>query len=696
MGLHLADQDVAALESRTEGWIAGLQMAALTMQNVEDTGAFVQAFTGDDRYVVDYLVTEVLAHQPPHIQSFLLQTSILQRFNASLCDAVRSGVSNSPAGQRDGREILAQLEHANLFLTPLDHRREWYRYHHLFADLLRYQLRAQEGEAGEIVLHQRAARWYEQHGMIDDALSHYLAAKDTPAAASLVAAHAMPAFRRGEIHSVQKWLEALPDDAIRDSPRLCCDMAWICMVHDDYPRLVEYVNAARTALPGSDLENDAAFVGEWSVLQAFTAFLLGEIQTALNLGQQALDQLPSLPAFVREVNYILLADIYTGTDVGHVSQAVACGQEAMATGRASSGLTTSLYAADRLTRALVLQGQYQAAEAVFQQAFESVRDRGLVYAPILEILDLKYAMALYELNRTTQAERFIREGLSLSQKFGAPRSELWCRLLLRQAQWAQGHTVDAVDPLATDASIDALLRELSGRHAQHPALAQFAAFRAQLWTVEKQLARAERWAQGSGLSLGDKPSFGQIPFHLALAHVHLALGKALPELLALLEKLHQLASRKGSVQQMVQILLLQTLALDKLERPQAAREALEQALSLAEPTGMVRAFLDHGFPLLGLLRQARHTYATRLLAAVEPEAERGPAPAPGVLEEPLNEREIEVLRLFAAGLTNATIARRLFVSQNTVKWYAKNLYRKLDVHSRSEAISKGYELNLLS
>jgi LuxR family maltose regulon positive regulatory protein len=437
-------------------------------------------------------------------------------------------------------------------------------------------------------------------------------------------------------------------------------------------------------------------MGEWTVLQAFTAFLLGETQTALSLGQQALDQLPSLSGFVREVNYILLADIYTSTDVGHVSQAVACAQEALAAGRASSGITTSLYAADRLTRALVLQGQYQAAEAVFQQTFEAVRERGLVYAPILDILDLKYALVLYELNRLTQAERFIRDGLSLSQKFGAPGSELWCRLLLRQAQWAQGHAADAVDPLATDEAIDALLRELAGQAAQHPAIAQFAAFRAQLWTVEKQLARAEQWASSSGLSLGDEPSFGQMPFHLALTHVHLALGKALPELLALLEKLHQLASRKGSVQHMVQILLLQTLTLDKLERSTAAREALEEALSLAEPTGMVRTFLDHGHSLVGLLRQAGHSYATALLEAIEPEAEREPAPAPDVLEEPLSEREIEVLRLFAAGLTNARIARRLFVSQNTVKWYAKNLYRKLDVHSRSEAISKGYELNLLS
>ena len=187
----------------------------------------------------------------------------------------------------------------------------------------------------------------------------------------------------------------------------------------------------RAALPGSDWENDAAFMGEWTVLQAFTAFLLGETETAFSLGQQALDQLPSLSGFVREVNYILLADIYTSTDIGHVSQAVTCGQEALAGGLAGSGLTTRLYAADRLTRALVLQGQYQAAEAVFQQTFEAVRERGLVYAPILDILYLKYAMMLYELNRLAQAERFIRDGLSLSLKFGAPGSELWCRLLLR-------------------------------------------------------------------------------------------------------------------------------------------------------------------------------------------------------------------------------------------------------------------------
>ena len=696
VGLRLTTQEVAALESRTEGWIAGLQMAALTMQNVEDTSAFIQAFTGDDRYVVDYLVTEVLARQPPHIQTFLLQTSVLPRFNASLCDTVRFGEAGSPAEPHDGREILAQLERANLFVTPLDHRREWYRYHHLFADLLRYQLRVQEGETRVLGLHRRAARWFEQHGLVDDALFHYLAAKDTPAAASLVAAHAMLAFRRGEIHSAQKWLEALPEESIHASPRLCLDIAWLCAVRDDYTRLVEFVSAMEAALPGSDYENDPAFLGEWAALQAFTAFLLGETQTALTLGRQALDQLASQSGFVRGVINILLVDIYTTTDIGEVSQAVACGQEAMTASLSSSNITTSLYAADRLARALVLHGEYRAAEAVFLQALELVRERGLAYAPILEILDLKYAGVLYELNRLAEAEQLIRDGLSLSQKFGAPYSELWCRLLLRQVQLAQKNAADGVDPLATDEALDALLHELLSHHSRPPAMDQFEAYRAQLWAIEKQLPRAERWAQNAGLTLGDEPSCGKIASYMALAHAHLASGELLPELLTLLEKMHQLASRKGHVQQIIQIGLLQALTLDKLDRFQDAQSALEECLVLAEPTGMTRTFLDHGFPLIRLLRQAEHPYATKLLATIEPGILGGPASTPGEPTETLTEREIEVLHLFAAGLTNAAIARRLFVSQNTVKWYAKNIYQKLDVHSRAEALARAYEMNLLS
>ena len=688
MGLRLTALDVAALESRTEGWIAGLQMAALTMQNVEDTGAFIQAFTGDDRYVVDYLVTEVLARQPPHIQTFLLQTSVLQRFNASLCDAVTE--------QQDGREILAQLERANLFVTPLDHRREWYRYHHLFADLLRHRLRAQEGEENVIVLHRRAALWYEQHGRVDDALSHYLAARDTPAAASLVAANAMLAFRRGDIHSAHKWLEALPEDAVRANPRLCLDYAWICVVHDNYPRLVEFVTAVKSALPGSDCENDVAFSGEWAALQAWAAFYLSETQTALTLGRQALEQLPSQRAFARGVIYILLTDIYTGTDIGQVSQAIACGREALTAGLSSASILVSLYAADRLARALVLQGQYQAAEATFQQAFQLVRECGLTYAHILEVPYLKYACVLYEWNRPTKAERFIRDGLALSHKFGALNSGLWGRLLLRQAQLAQDIAIDAIDPYATDEALDALLLELPDRQSRHLTMAPFAAFRAQLWASEKQLARAERWAQDSSLTLSDEPSCGQIPNYLALAHVYLALEKSLPDVLTLLERLHQLALRKGHIQQIIQIVLLQALTLDKLGQFQAAQATLEQSLTLAEPTGMMRTFLDHGLPLVRLLRQVKHPYATKLLAAIEPGAVEKQESAPGYPEETLSEREIEVLHLFAAGLTNAIIARRLFVSQNTVKWYAKNIYRKLDVHSRAEALAKAYEMNLLS
>ncbi|MCP4543463.1 MAG: AAA family ATPase, partial [Chloroflexi bacterium] len=674
MGLRLSAQEVAALESRTEGWIAGLQMAALTMQDVEDTSAFIQTFTGDDRYVVDYLMTEVLSHQPPHIQTFLLQTSVLQRFNASLCDAVRSGSAGSPSSSEgtavrfgkakspaephDGREILTQLERANLFVTPLDDRREGYRYHHLFADLLRYQLRAQEGEARVLDLHRRAARWFEQHGLVDDALFHYLAAKDTPAAASLVTTHAMLAFRRGEIHSAQKWLQTLPEEAIHTNPRLCLDMGWLCTVRDDYAQLVEFVAATKAALPGSDYENDHIFMGEWAALQAFAAFLLGETQTALTLGRRALDQLASQSAFVRGLINILLADIYTTTDIGEVSQAVACGQEAMTAGISSSSITISMYAADRLSRALVLQGEYQAAEVVSQQALELVRERGQAYAPILEILDLKYSGVLYELNRLAKAERLIRDGLSLSQRFGAPYSELWCRLLLRQAQLAQKIAADGVDPLATDEAIDALLLELSGQKSQHPAMVEFAAFRAQLWVIEKRLARAEQWAENTDLGLSDEPSCGKVFGYLALAHTHLALGGPLPELLTLLEKMDQLASRKGHVQQIIQIGLLQTLTLDKLDRFQAAQAVLEQCLALAEPTGMTRTFLDHGFPLIRLLRQTKHPYATKLLAVIEPGIVGGPAPIPGETTETLTEREIEVLRLFAAGLTNAAIARR--------------------------------------
>jgi LuxR family maltose regulon positive regulatory protein len=303
---------------------------------------------------------------------------------------------------------------------------------------------------------------------------------------------------------------------------------------------------------------------------------------------------------------------------------------------------------------------------------------------------------LYELNRLAEAERLIREGLSLSQKFGAPYSEVMCRLLLRQAQLAQKNTADAVDPLANDEAIDALLLELSSQHDRPPAMGEFEAYRAQLWANEKQLARAERWAQNSGLTLRDEPSYGKIASYLALAHTHLASGKLLPELLTLLEKMHHLASRKGHVQQIIQIGLLQALSLDKLDQSQDAQSALEECLVLAEPTGMTRTFLDHGFPLIHLLRRANHPYATKLLAEIEPGIEVGPASITGDSTETLTEREIEVLRLYAAGLTNPEIARRLFVSQNTVKWYAKNIYLKLDVHSRAEALAQAYEMDLLS
>ena len=439
-----------------------------------------------------------------------------------------------------------------------------------------------------------------------------------------------------------------------------------------------------------------ALWGEWAALQAFAQYYLGETQAALELGQQALDQLPAHLAFPRAAINILLVDIFTNTDTGQVSQAVACSQDAMAASLSSSNITTVLYAADRLVRSLVLQGQYRAAEAVFQQVFRLVQERDLTYAPVLEILYLRYARVLYELNRLDEAERVIRDGISLSQKFGAHNGELWCRLLLRQVQTARGVARDAMDPLATDEALDALLLRLSDRQSQHPAMVQLASLRAQLWTNEAQRARAERWALDSSISLDDEPTVDQVPNYLALTHVYQALGTSLPQVLAMLEKLHELALRKGHIQQLIEIRLLQTLTLDKTDQVAAARVTLEQALALAEPTGMIRSFLDHGPPMIRLLRQAKHPYAARLVAASGTAAVDEPASAPGYPHETLSEREIEVLQLFAHGLTNATIARRLFVSQNTVKWYAKNIYRKLDVHSRAEALARAYEMDLLS
>jgi LuxR family maltose regulon positive regulatory protein len=225
---------------------------------------------------------------------------------------------------------------------------------------------------------------------------------------------------------------------------------------------------------------------------------------------------------------------------------------------------------------------------------------------------------------------------------------------------------------------------------------QLAALRAQLWTNEAQWARAERWVRDFSFSPNDEPTCDQVPNYLALTHVCQALGTSLPQVLALLEKLHQLLLRKGHIGQLIEIKLLQTLTLDKTDQFAAARVTLEQALALAEPTGMMRSFLDHGPPMIRLLRQAKHSYATRLVAASGTAAVDEPESAPGYPQETLSEREIEVLQLFAAGLTNAMIARRLFVSQNTVKWYAKNIYRKLDVHSRAEALARAYEMDLLS
>ena len=694
MGLALTAADVAALEGRTEGWIAALQLAALSLQGRDDAAGFISGFAGDDRYIVDYLVEEVLQRQPDDVRSFLLQTSVLSRLNGDLCDAV--------TGRDGGKAMLAALERDNLFLVPLDDRRRWYRYHHLFADVLRARLLDEQPDRVR-ALHLRASDWYEQHGERSEAMHHALAGEDVERAAGLVE-RAIPDLRRNRQEAtLQRWLEALPDELLRVRPVLTMGVVASLMTRGDLEGVEVRLRQAEQWLDPATDRAEMVVVDEEgfrtlptaiAMYRAGTALVRGDVASTMTHARRALDLAAEDDHLARGAPAALLGLAYwTSGDLDASSRLYV---DAMASleraGHHSDVLGCSIALADMR----LAQGRLREATSIFERGLQ----RAEQFRPVLRgAADMHVGLSqlLRERDDLDAARRHLLASSELGEHLGLPQNRYRWRVAMARIREADGDLSGALELL------DEAERLYVGDFS--PDVRPVPAVRARVLIAQGRWADALAWAGERGLSVHDELSYLREFEHLTLARALVARGTAerdersLGEATRFLERLLRAAetgSRTGSV---IEILIVLALASRARGAGAAAGAALGRALELAEPENYVRIFVDEGPPMAALLRAVATpgpvaSHVRRLLAAFAgTDVSR---PVSQGLVDPLSARELDVLRLLGTDLDGPDIARELVVSLNTVRTHTKNIYAKLAVNNRRAAVRRAEELDLVA
>jgi LuxR family maltose regulon positive regulatory protein len=702
MGLALTAQDMAALEGRTEGWIAALQLAALSMQGRDDVAGFIAGFAGDDRYVVDYLVEEVLQRQPDRVHTFLLQTSVLGRLCGPLCDAV--------TGQGGGKAMLDALDRGNLFLVPLDDRRRWYRYHHLFADVLQARLLDEQPDLLP-ELHRRASDWYEQNGERAVAVEHALAGADFERAADLVEL-AMPAMRRDRREATaRRWLDALPADVFRVRPVLSINYVGVLLSTGDVEgveaRLQDaerWLDASRDARVGREApptemvvfdEDEFRRLPSWvTIYRAAQALLTGDAAATVTYARRGLDLLEEDDHLGHGAAAALIGLASWG--MGDLEAAHAGYAASMASLQRAGHIADVLGCAITLADIQLVQGHLDEAMRTYEQSLRLAPEGD---APVLRgTADMYVGMAALHRERDDlpAATQLLRQSQALGEHIGMPQNPYRWRVAMARVRAAEGDLDGAVG-LLDDAE-----RVYVGDFS--PNVRPIPAMRARVWAAQGRLGDAFGWVREQGLSAEDDLSYLREFEHITLARALLARYKmeraepSLYEAIGLLERLVNAAKEGGRTGSVIEILVLQSIAQQLRGDIPAALIPLERALTLAEREGYVRVFVDEGAPMAVVLEAAAErgispSYVRRLLSALGSTEDR--TPAKQNLIERLSERELDVLRLLATDLDGPDIARELVVSLNTVRTHTKNIYAKLGVNSRRAAVRRAEELDLL-
>lgn len=674
MRLDLSEADVAALEARTEGWIAGLQMAAISMQGHQDTAAFIQSFTGSHRFVLDYLLEEVLQRQSIEVQAFLLHTSILERMCGSLCDAVLLDPSIP------GQVTLDHIERANLFIIPLDNERRWYRYHHLFGDLLRKRLGQSLSPEGIAELQIRASAWYENNNLAFEAFHHAAAANDIERAERLIKAGMIPLHSRAAVTTILDWLDILPRAVLDARPWLWVRSAMLALNAGQTIGVEEKVQAAEKALHHADFDdNTRDLIGQIAAIRATVALAQYQTDAMISLSRRALEDLhpENLPFRSRALRTLGFAYQLKG----ELTAARQFYNEAMAISQTSGNIHLTVSAITGLGNVLESENQLHQAAETYQRALQLLSDQ---QPPNADQEYLGLARVFYEWNDLDTAEQYGRQSLELARQYDRTVDRrVICEVFLARLKLARGDIAGAAD-MIEKADLTARQQNFVKR------MPDIAAVRVLILLRQGHLATAAQLAW---------------QYELPLAQARVLISQDDPsQALSILEPYRQQMEVRGWVDERLKAMVLQALALYEQGDKQQAVHLLGEALTLAEPEGFVRIFLDEGARMAKLLSAAaaegiRPAYVNKLLAAfaVEPKEQQPIASIPGfsALAEPLSPRELEVLQLIATGLSNQEICARLFLALDTVKGHNRRIFDKLQVQRRTEAIARARELGLI-
>lgn len=670
MGISLNTADVVALDTRTEGWIAGLQLAALSMKGRSDIAGFIQSFTGSNRYIGSFLVEEVLSRQPEAVQDFLLQTSILERLSGELCDAL--------TGHSDGRQMLEHLLEANLFLIPLDDSGNWYRYHHLFADVLQARLRQTRGEL-VVELHLRASQWFEQQGFLYEAINH-AAGVDVSQAATIIETHAEAMFAQGELARLRTWLSKVPTDLLESRPKLSLIYGIVLATTGRLHEAQRLLRDTRALFEAPDLPPDIQ--GWLAQHQAHMARLRGDLSEAADFYHLALKHLPLSAIYARSIALVNLATVYIRMEDDPAAQATLEHLD-----------PADHFAKDNLDLLLgwkyAHQGKLSIAAAKYQQVLtssqSSVRAMGFAHFRAMGVAHLGMAHILYERNDLPGAEISIRKATELLRNTVEQRALAHSYGLLSRIRSAKEVSSDSLGPLKEaeqwleETQIgDLALREIIATYRTALAMRQ---------------GRVQEWSRGT--HWGDIES---VPPVAGWQDLIMARGLILQrEFAAAVENLAELLAKKEKrnwVSEAIGILILQAVAFDSMGQTAQSKAALQRALMLGEPEGFCRSFVDEGKAVAELLRKLPlddprlKAYREHLLSAF---AQAPVQPLP----EGISPRELEVLKLIASGASNPEICEQLGITANTLKRHINSLFGKLGVDSRTRALVAAKELGLL-
>ncbi len=694
MGLSLSAKDIRTLEERTEGWVAGLQLAAISLQGSADTEGFIQAFAGDHRYILDYLAGEVLEQQPEPVRQFLLQTAILERLNGSLCEAV--------TGQHGGNEQLKALERGNFFVIPLDDKRQWYRYHHLFGQVLHTRLVAEQGDQ-VAVLHQRASLWYEQHEMLSDAVSHALSAEDFERAANVIE-KALPSLRQNRQETMLvKWFKTMPEELFQSRPALSVQFAGALMQSGDLTGVdarlrdaerwlerAHAVPAEKERLSEADFHSLPGWI---AVYRAASALIVGNIDDTVTNARRAFDHLLEYDHLERGAAAGLLGLAYWtrgDLEIGYQSY-FECMTRLQMIGHHSDVVGCSIALAD----IRIEQGHLHEAMRRYEHGLQLVTQGTHV---LRGAADMHVGMSqLYcEWNDLDAAKQHLMQSQELGELAGLPQNDYRWRVATARIQEAEGELDGALDWLEE--------AEQVYRSDFFPNVHPIAALKARIWVAQGRTEEALNWVRERHLSVDDDLSYLREFEHITLAKVLLAqyqlksVEGSLLAAMGLLDRLLQAAQEGQRVGNVIEILILLACAYQMQDNAPTALATLERSLKLAEPEGYARVFAAQGAPIARLLETARKqgivpNYVDQLLKTFSKPVDK-PAISQALIE-PLSERELDVLRLLGTDLDGPEIASQLIISLNTLRTHTKNIYTKLGVNNRRSAIRRAEELGLL-